>query len=119
MNLRIALTRLSEGNVSIRSPELALMHCLRFLKAIFCNGNISLSTTYKESLDHFCQLWVEVLLPKLDDDSVVAHMWADQSWLFGAETSVSLEDKCVQAIADAASEVNPDVIVLFHGHLGL
>ncbi len=82
MNLRIALTKLSEGNVNIRSSELALMHCLHFVKAIFCNGNISLSTTYKESLDHFCQLWVEVLLPKLDDDSVVARMWADQSWLF-------------------------------------
>jgi hypothetical protein len=95
------------------------MYCLHFLKAIFCNGYISLSTTYKESLDHFCQLWVEVLLPKLDDDSVVAHMWADQSWLFGAKTSVSLEDKCVQAIADAASEVNPDVTVFFHGRLSL
>jgi hypothetical protein len=64
-------------------------------------------------------LWVEVLLPKLDDDFVVAHMWADQSWLFGAKTSVSLEEKSVQEIADAAFEVNPDVIVFFHGHLSL
>ncbi len=52
MNLRIALTKPSEGNVSIRSPELASMHCLHFVKAIICNGNISPSTTYKESLDH-------------------------------------------------------------------
>jgi hypothetical protein len=36
-----------------------------------------------------------------------------------AGSSVSLEDKCVQAIADAASEVNPDVIVFCHGHLNL
>jgi predicted TIM-barrel enzyme len=38
---------------------------------------------------------------------------------FGAKTSVSLEEKSVQEIADAASEVNPDVIVFFHGHLSL
>jgi uncharacterized protein (UPF0261 family)/predicted TIM-barrel enzyme len=50
-------------------------------------------------------------------DIVVAHMGLTTAGSIGAKTAVSLEDSVrrVQAIADAASEVNPDVIVLCHG----
>ncbi len=54
-------------------------------------------------------------------DIVVAHMGLTTAGSIGAKTAVSLEDSVrrVQAIADAASEVNPDVIVLCHGGLSL
>lgn len=50
-------------------------------------------------------------------DVVVAHMGLTTAGSIGAKTAVSLEDSVrrVQSIADAAYEVNPDVIVLCHG----
>lgn len=50
-------------------------------------------------------------------DVVVAHMGLTTAGSIGAKTAVSLEDSVrrVQSIADAAHEVNPDVIVLCHG----
>lgn len=50
-------------------------------------------------------------------DVVVAHMGLTTKGSIGAATAISLEE-CpakVQAIADAAREVNPDIIVLCHG----
>jgi predicted TIM-barrel enzyme len=50
-------------------------------------------------------------------DIVVAHMGLTTAGSIGAKTSVSLEDSVrrVQSIADAAVEVNPEVVVLCHG----
>ncbi len=50
-------------------------------------------------------------------DIVVAHMGLTTSGSIGAETSLSLEESAerVQAICDAAREVNSEVIVLCHG----
>jgi predicted TIM-barrel enzyme len=50
-------------------------------------------------------------------DIVVAHMGLTTKGAIGATTAVSLEDAPakVQEIADAAREVNPDVICLCHG----
>ncbi len=50
-------------------------------------------------------------------DLVVAHMGLTTGGAIGAETARSLEDcvPLVQAIADAARSVKPDVIVLCHG----
>lgn len=50
-------------------------------------------------------------------DIVVAHMGLTTAGSIGAKTAVSLEDSVrrVQSIADAAAEVNPDIIVLCHG----
>lgn len=50
-------------------------------------------------------------------DIVVAHMGLTTKGTIGAQTAKSLEDSVrdVQAIADAAKAVNPEVIVLCHG----
>lgn len=50
-------------------------------------------------------------------DVVVAHMGLTTKGAIGAETAISLEEAPakVQAICDAAREVNPEVIVLCHG----
>jgi predicted TIM-barrel enzyme len=50
-------------------------------------------------------------------DVIVAHMGLTTKGAIGATSAMSLEDAPakVQAIADAASGVNPDVIVLCHG----
>lgn len=50
-------------------------------------------------------------------DIVVAHMGLTTAGSIGAKTAVSLEDSVrrVQSIADAAYEVNPEIIVLCHG----
>lgn len=50
-------------------------------------------------------------------DVVVAHMGLTTKGSIGAATAVSLEEAAqrVQAISDAAKEVNPDIIVLCHG----
>ena len=50
-------------------------------------------------------------------DIVVAHMRLTTKGSIGAQTALSLDEsaKRVQEIADAAKEVNPDVIVLCHG----
>jgi len=50
-------------------------------------------------------------------DIVVAHMGLTTKGAIGARTAITLQETPakVQAIADAAREVNPDVIVLCHG----
>lgn len=50
-------------------------------------------------------------------DVLVPHMGLTTSGNIGAQTALSLEDSVerVQAIHDAAKEVNPDVLVLCHG----
>lgn len=50
-------------------------------------------------------------------DIVVAHMGLTTKGSIGAQTALTLDEsaKRVQEIADAAKEVNPDVIVLCHG----
>lgn len=50
-------------------------------------------------------------------DIIVAHMGLTTSGSIGAQTSPSLEESVglVQKIADAAHQINPDVIVLCHG----
>eukprot|EP00250_Pteridium_aquilinum_P008997 c18369_g1_i1 orf=188-2440(+) len=50
-------------------------------------------------------------------DIIVAHMGLTTSGSIGAKTSLSLEDSVtrVQKIADAAHQINADVIVLCHG----
>jgi predicted TIM-barrel enzyme len=50
-------------------------------------------------------------------DIVVAHMGLTTSGSIGAGTAFTLDESVtlVQAIADAAREVNPDVLVLSHG----
>ncbi|XP_021714562.1 uncharacterized protein LOC110682529 isoform X1 [Chenopodium quinoa] len=56
-------------------------------------------------------------MAKAGADIIVAHMGLTTSGSIGATTAVSLDD-CVlrvQAIADAAHKIRPDVIVLCHG----
>lgn len=56
-------------------------------------------------------------MAKAGADVVVAHMGLTTSGTIGAQTGRSLEDcvRDVQAIRDAATEVNNDIIVLCHG----
>lgn len=58
-----------------------------------------------------------VAMAKAGANIIVAHMGLTTSGSIGAKTTVTLDD-CVlrvQAIADSAVAVNPDVIVLCHG----
>ena len=50
-------------------------------------------------------------------DILIPHMGLTTKGLIGADTAVSLEDAAsrVQAMADAARQVRPDVLVLCHG----
>ncbi|KDP44571.1 hypothetical protein JCGZ_22153 [Jatropha curcas] len=56
-------------------------------------------------------------MAKAGADIIVAHMGLTTSGSIGAKTAVSLEESVirVQAIADAAHNINPSVIVLCHG----
>ncbi|GAB2279518.1 ToMV susceptible protein tm-1(GCR26) [Dionaea muscipula] len=56
-------------------------------------------------------------MAKAGADVIVAHMGLTASGSIGAKTSLSLEESVVlvQAIADAAHKINPNVIVLCHG----
>ncbi|KAJ9147046.1 hypothetical protein P3X46_029251 [Hevea brasiliensis] len=56
-------------------------------------------------------------MAKAGADIIVAHMGLTKSGSIGAKTAVSLEESvfCVQAIADAAHNINPNIIVLCHG----
>ncbi|CAH9088685.1 unnamed protein product [Cuscuta epithymum] len=56
-------------------------------------------------------------MAKAGADIIVAHMGLTTSGSIGAKTALSLEDSvlCIQGIADAAHEVNSNVIVLCHG----
>jgi predicted TIM-barrel enzyme len=58
-----------------------------------------------------------VAMAKAGANIIVAHMGLTTSGSIGAKTTVSLDDSVmrVQAIADSAVAVNPDVIVLCHG----
>lgn len=58
-----------------------------------------------------------IAMAKAGADIIVAHMGLTTSGSIGAKTAVSLEDSVarVQAIADAAYMINPNVIVLCHG----
>lgn len=58
-----------------------------------------------------------VQMAKAGADIIVAHMGLTTSGSIGARTAVSLDESviCVQAIADAAHRINPNVIVLCHG----
>lgn len=56
-------------------------------------------------------------MAKAGADIIVAHMGLTTKGTIGAETSLSLDDsvKRVQAILNAAKEVNPEVLVICHG----
>lgn len=58
-----------------------------------------------------------VAMAKAGADIIVAHMGLTTSGSIGAKTTVTLDDSVVrvQAIADAAVRVNPNIIVLCHG----
>ncbi|KAJ6378841.1 hypothetical protein OIU78_028962 [Salix suchowensis] len=56
-------------------------------------------------------------MAKVGADIIVAHMGLTTSGSIGAKTAVSLDESVfqVQAIADAAHKINPNIIVLCHG----
>lgn len=56
-------------------------------------------------------------MAKAGADIIVAHMGLTTSGSIGAKTAVSLDESVhrVQAIADAALRINPEIIVLCHG----
>lgn len=56
-------------------------------------------------------------MAKAGADIIVAHMGLTTSGSIGAKTAVSLEESVfrVQAIADAAHNINSNIIVLCHG----
>ena len=58
-----------------------------------------------------------VKMAKAGADLLVAHMGLTTKGSIGATTALSLDDcvPIVQAIHDAAKEVNPDVMVIVHG----
>ena len=57
------------------------------------------------------------LMAEAGADVIVAHMGLTTKGSIGAATAITLEEcpKKIQEIADAAKEINPDVIVLCHG----
>lgn len=58
-----------------------------------------------------------VQMAKAGADIIVAHMGLTTSGSIGAKTALSTDESValVQAIADAAHGINPDLIVLCHG----
>ncbi|XP_010909381.1 toMV susceptible protein tm-1(GCR26) [Elaeis guineensis] len=58
-----------------------------------------------------------VAMAKAGANIIVAHMGLTTSGSIGAKTALSLDDcvLCVQAVADAAVGINPNIIVLCHG----
>ncbi|OVA18772.1 Uncharacterized protein family UPF0261 [Macleaya cordata] len=58
-----------------------------------------------------------IAMAKAGADIIVAHMGLTTSGSIGAKTAISLDDSVagVQAIADAARMINPNVIILCHG----
>lgn len=58
-----------------------------------------------------------VKMAKAGADILVAHMGLTTSGSIGAKTALSMDESVVlvQAIADAAHRINPDLIVLCHG----
>lgn len=58
-----------------------------------------------------------IAMTKAGASIIVAHMGLTTSGSIGAKTAVTLDDSVgrVQAIADAAVGINPEVIVLCHG----
>jgi hypothetical protein len=56
-------------------------------------------------------------MAKVGAHIIVAHMGLTTAGSIGAKTAVALDDSAVrvQAIADAALRINPDIIVLCHG----
>lgn len=56
-------------------------------------------------------------MAKAGADIIVAHLGLTTSGSIGAKTALSLEESVVriQAIADVAHRINPNVIVLCHG----
>lgn len=58
-----------------------------------------------------------ISMAKAGADIIVAHIGLTTAGSIGAKTTVTLEDSVdrVQAIADAALEINPNIIVLCHG----
>lgn len=58
-----------------------------------------------------------VAMAKAGANIIVAHMGLTTSGSIGAKTALSLDDCVVrvQAIADAAVGINPNIIVLCHG----
>lgn len=56
-------------------------------------------------------------MAKAGADIIVAHMGLTTSGTIGAKTALSIEESVVrvQAIADAAHKINPNIIVLCHG----
>lgn len=56
-------------------------------------------------------------MAKAGADIIVAHMGLTTSGSIGAKTALSMEESVVrvQAIADAAHRINPNVLVLCHG----
>ena len=56
-------------------------------------------------------------MAKAGADIIVAHMGLTTSGSIGATTSVSMDESVirVQAIADAAHNIRPEIIVLCHG----
>ena len=56
-------------------------------------------------------------MAKVGAHIIVAHMGLTTAGSIGAKTAVTLDDSAVrvQAIADAALRINPDIIVLCHG----
>jgi predicted TIM-barrel enzyme len=56
-------------------------------------------------------------MARVGADIVVAHVGLTTSGTIGAQTAITLDEAAsrVQALRDAASDVNPDVIVLCHG----
>jgi len=62
-----------------------------------------------------------IAMAKAGASIIVAHMGLTTSGSIGAKTAVTLDDSVVnvQAIADAAVGVNPNIIVLCHGGMRL
>ena len=58
-----------------------------------------------------------IAMAKAGASIIVAHMGLTTSGSIGAQTAITLDDSValVQAIADAALLINPNVIVLCHG----
>jgi len=70
-----------------------------------------LTTPYVFSTDE------AVVMTEAGADIIVAHMGLTTAGTIGATTALSLEESVerVQAIRDAATAVNPEVIVICHG----
>ncbi|XP_058092007.1 toMV susceptible protein tm-1(GCR26) [Magnolia sinica] len=102
---------LFDGNFRQNLEETGMGYSLEVEMIRKAHGLGLLTTPYAFNQDE------AIAMAKAGADIVVAHMGLTTAGSIGAKTAITLEDSvvCVQAIADGALGINPNIIVLCHG----